>query len=135
MVLAKFLCQAMACNFVILEKKIHKEKKNEIEWLEEVDEAFKSDLVCRSWAQHHSQMNRCESSPVGINAILPLITKEVHTIETQYHCMTTIKNTISKLNQSQTPIDVCDQCMLFRKKSKLDSIILAMGSILYYLVH
>ena len=28
MVLAKFLCQAMACNFVILEKKIHKEKKN-----------------------------------------------------------------------------------------------------------
>ena len=27
MVLAKFLCQAMACNFVILEKKIHKEKK------------------------------------------------------------------------------------------------------------
>ena len=27
MVLAKFLCQPMACNFVILEKKIHKEKK------------------------------------------------------------------------------------------------------------
>ena len=27
MVLAKFLCQAMACNFVILEKKIHKKKK------------------------------------------------------------------------------------------------------------
>ena len=28
MILAKFLCQAMACNFVILEKKIHIEKKN-----------------------------------------------------------------------------------------------------------
>ena len=27
MVLAKFLSQVMACNFVILEKKIHKEKK------------------------------------------------------------------------------------------------------------
>ena len=54
-------------------------------------------------------MNRCESSLVGINAILPLITNEVHTIETQYHCMTIIKNTISQLNQFQTPIDVCDQ--------------------------
>ena len=46
---------------------------------------------------------------MGINAILPFITNEVYTIETQYHCMTIIKNTIRKVNPSQTPIDVCDQ--------------------------
>ena len=73
-----------------------------IEWIEVVDEAFKFDSVCKSWTRHHSEMNRCESSPVGINTILPLITNEVCTIETQYHCMTIIKNTFNNL------IGVCD---------------------------
>ena len=30
-------------------------------------------------------------------------------IDTQYHCMNIIKNTIEKLNPSQTPVDICDQ--------------------------
>ena len=58
----------------------------EVGWLEISDELLDSEF-CKSWSQHHALMNRCEEIYPGINAILPLITKEVHTIETQYHCI------------------------------------------------
>ena len=45
----------------------------------------------------------------GINLILPLIPKPVHTLKTQYHCMDIAKKTIAFLNPNQTPVDVCDQ--------------------------
>ena len=48
-------------------------------------------------------------SAVSLNAILPLINKPVHTLETQVHCMQIIKNTVDFLNPGQTAIDVCDQ--------------------------
>ena len=41
--------------------------------------------------------------------MLPLLRTPVHTIDTQYHCTNIIKNTIEKLNPSQTPVDTCDQ--------------------------
>ena len=50
-----------------------------------------------------------EPSFPGINVILPLIPKTVHTLETQFHCMNITKSTIAYLNPLQTPIDVCDQ--------------------------
>lgn len=45
----------------------------------------------------------------GINAIMPMINTPVHTLETQYHIMSINKKTTNFLNESQTPIDVCDQ--------------------------
>ena len=80
----------------------------EIEWIEEV--IFSPDVgTSKSWSQYHSEKDRGDCSFKGINAILPLISKVVHTIETQYHCMTIIRKTITKLNPGQTPVDVSDQ--------------------------
>ena len=87
---------------------LQKSFMQEVEWLENTDELLESEM-CKSWAQDHSLMNRCEEIYPGINAILPLITKEVHTIETRYQCMMITRKTINKLNPQQTPIDVADQ--------------------------
>ena len=92
-----------AIDVVMMEALTH-----EREWLEGVHTALSSDL-CKSWAQHHAAKNRCDSSYTGINAILPIISNEVHKIETQHHCMTITKDTINKLNPGQTPLDVSDQ--------------------------
>ena len=45
----------------------------------------------------------------GINPILPLISKPVHTVKAQYHCMGIISHTIKHINPGQIPIDTCDQ--------------------------
>ena len=45
----------------------------------------------------------------GLNAVLPIIPKTVHTLATQYHCMKIIKGTVNFFNPGQTPIDTCDQ--------------------------
>ena len=46
---------------------------------------------------------------VDISSIMPLIRDKVHTLDTQYHCMKIIAETIKVINPDQTPIDICDQ--------------------------
>ena len=62
-----------------------------------------------SWAKHHSDKNTNFVVPPSLNAILPIISKPVHTLEMQYHCMKIIKQTIDHLNPGQVPVDTCDQ--------------------------
>ena len=40
---------------------------------------------------------------------MPLIREKVNTLDTHFHCMKIIKNTVSVINEGQTPVDVCDQ--------------------------
>ena len=62
-----------------------------------------------AWAKHHSSYQGLNKPQVGVNAILPMINKEVHTLETQYHVMSLNKKMTTFLNPSQVPVDTCDQ--------------------------
>ena len=53
--------------------------------------------------------HRCPSRLKEILTILPIINKEVHRLNTQFHCMKIIKDTINGVNPGQTPVDLCDQ--------------------------
>ena len=65
---------------------------------------------CQPWSKCHASNHRKQLYLTGIiNTILPLLRAPVYTIDTQYHCMNIIKNTVKKLNPSQTPVDTCDQ--------------------------
>ena len=62
------------------------------------------------WAKHHSSFQRFGTEiNVGVNAILPMINKEVHMLDTMYHVMNMNKKITNFLNPSQTPVDTCDQ--------------------------
>ena len=84
---------------------IKSEKYRESEWLQ---------TVCTNkcfvlWGKHNSDKN-LEVLPLpGLDLILPIIQKKVHTMATQYHCMKITKRTFNFLNPGQTPIDTFDQ--------------------------
>lgn len=80
------------------------EKSKDIEWLRKIGNI--ENII--SWSKSHSE-NSANTTVKGINAILPIIPKPVHTLATQYHCMKIIKQTVNYLNPGQTPVDVCDQ--------------------------
>ena len=62
------------------------------------------------WAKHHSSFQRFGTEiNVGVNAILPMINKEVHRLDTMHHVMNMNKKITNFLNPSQTPVDTCDQ--------------------------
>ena len=61
-----------------------------------------------SWSKYHSD-NIPNVFLKGINAVLSIVPKPVHTLSTQYHCMEIIKQTIAYLNPGQTPVVVCNQ--------------------------
>ena len=67
---------------------------------------------CR-WAKHHSSFQRFGTEiNVGVNAILPMINKEVQRLDTMYHAMNLNKKITNFFNPSQTPlIHVISQCM------------------------
>ena len=62
-----------------------------------------------SWAKYHSNVKRKEVEEIGIQSMLPLIDKPVHTLKAQHHCMNIIADTIKYINPGQIPIDTCDQ--------------------------
>ena len=71
------------------------------EWLE---------IICNtdnisSRAKYHSDKSPNVVSLPSLNADLPIISKPVHTLETQYHCMKITKETINFLNPRQTAVD------------------------------
>ena len=66
------------------------EKLKEQSWLENISDI---DNI-KSWSNYHSD-NASNISVKGINAVLPIIPKPVHTPSTQYHCMEIIKKTIN----------------------------------------
>ena len=80
------------------------EKLKDQSWLQKIADI--DNIV--SWSKHHSD-NTPNVSSKGINAVLPIIPKQVHMLSIQYHCMEIIKQTIAYLNPGQTPMDVCDQ--------------------------
>ena len=84
-------------------------RKDEFLWLDTVHNNFQSELAINSWSKHHANEGRTKPGMKGIHAILPLIPKPVHTLESQYHCMDIISRTIEYLNPGQTVVDVCDQ--------------------------
>ena len=87
-----------------------KERLNEIKWLDEISNLQHShNKTLNSWSNYHANMERRNPEINGINVILHLIPKPVHTLETQYYCMDITKKTIAFLNPNQTPVDVCDQ--------------------------
>ena len=62
------------------------------------------------WAKQHSSFQRLGTEiSVGINAILPMINKEVHRLDTMYHVMNLNKKITNFLNPSETPVNTCDQ--------------------------
>ena len=62
------------------------------------------------WAKHHSSFQRFGTEiNVGVNAILPMINKEMHKLDTMYHVMNLNKKITNLLNPSQIPFDTCDQ--------------------------
>ena len=61
------------------------------------------------WSSFHASYKRHLTENPGVSTILPLIREKVHTLDTQYHCMDIISRTISTVNPTQTPVDVCDQ--------------------------
>ena len=77
--------------------------KEEIDWLSlyEIDE--------HCWSSFHASKGRKNVKKVDISSIMPLIRDKVHTLDTQYHCMKIIAETIKVINPDQTPIDICDQ--------------------------
>ena len=80
----------------------------ELEWLESVSNSLnfgKSDL----WSKHHASLKTRDCGIPGINAIMSMINKPVHTLETRYHVMSINRKITNFLNTSQTPLDVCDQ--------------------------
>ena len=80
------------------------EKSKDKESLQKI--ANIENIIC--WLKYHSENSTNNSLP-GINAVLPIIPKPVHTLATQYHCMEIIKRTVSYLNPGQTLVDVCDR--------------------------
>ena len=60
-------------------------------------------------AKYYSKKNRSIVVIPGTNVLLPLIPQPVHTLQTHYHCMKVIKETVNFLNPEQTHIDCCDQ--------------------------
>ena len=64
------------------------EKLKEQSWLENISDI---DNI-KSWSKYHSDI-ASNISVKGINAILPIIPKPVHTLSTQYHRMEIIKKT------------------------------------------
>ena len=83
-------------------------KEKEFHWLDCFSNCFQYDS-CQPWSKYHASHHRKQLDLPGINTILPLLRAPVYTIDTQYHCMNTIKSTIEKLNPSQTPVDTWDQ--------------------------
>ena len=77
--------------------------EDEREWLD----SFKSENDC--WSSFHANKSRSIVKQNDISSIMPLIREKVHTLDTQYHCMKIICDTIEVINDGQTPIDVCDQ--------------------------
>ena len=81
-------------------------------------------ITIDSWAKHHANQQRVEQVVPGINAILPLIPKQVHTLEIQYHSMNITKTITVFLNPHQTPVDVCDQPVLLSpRKFNFESVL------------
>ena len=87
---------------------LEKSTKYEFQWLDCFSTSFTSE-TCDSWSKHHASFARRKCGISGINAIMPMINKVVHTLETQYHVMNLNKKSTSFLNPGQTPVDTCDQ--------------------------
>ena len=58
----------------------------ELEWTESVSNSLIF-AKAYSWSKHHASLKRGDCGIPGINAIMPMINKPVHTLETQYHVM------------------------------------------------
>ena len=65
--------------------------------------------LIRYLGKQHAGKNRSVVRLPDISTILPPIDEPFHTLDTQYHCMNTISNTISTLNPGQIPVDTADQ--------------------------
>ena len=62
------------------------------------------------WAKHYSSFQRFATEiNVAVNAILPMINKELHRLDKMYHVMNLNKKITNFLNPSQTSVDTCDQ--------------------------
>ena len=61
------------------------------------------------WSSYHARKQRNIVKMKDTSSIMPLIREKVHTLDTQYHCMKIIRDTIAEINCQQTPLDVCDQ--------------------------
>ena len=61
------------------------------------------------WSSFHASRQRHRIKMNDTSSIMPLIREKVNTLDTQFHCMTFIKDTLKEINSDQTPIDVCDQ--------------------------
>ena len=62
-----------------------------------------------AWSSYHATYKRNQVETVGASSILPLLQDKVHTLDMKYHCLDIMKDTVSQVNQNQTPLDVCDQ--------------------------
>ena len=61
------------------------------------------------WAKYHSNVKSKEVEEIGIQSILSLIDKPVHSLKAQHHCMNIIAGRIKYINPGQIPVDTCDQ--------------------------
>ena len=77
---------------------------DEKEWLS----SYRINNNC--WSSFHASKHKFNVKMMNdVSSIMPLIREKVNTLDTQFHCMKIIKNTVSVINEGQTPVDVCDQ--------------------------
>ena len=85
------------------------EVKLENEWLEKVHNTTDVDGSPNvTWSAHHASNQRAEFV-TSINALLPLLRDQAHSVATIKHAMDKIKETVSFLNPGQTPVITADQ--------------------------
>ena len=100
---------APVCTINIPEEYSDNERYNkvideEIKWLDNV--CLQKEIT--PWDKY-CEKNRSIVGIPGMNVLLPLIPQPVHTLQTQYHCMKSIKETVNSLNPEQISVDCCDQ--------------------------
>ena len=72
-------------------------------------ETHQTESITPSWSKYHSNKERNVPSVKGYHSFLPLINAPVHTIPSQYNCMSIIMKSIEYLHPGQIAVDVCDQ--------------------------
>ena len=82
----------------------------EYEWLEKVHATTDVDDSSNvTWSAHHASNRRTEDFATSINALLPLLRDQAHSVATIKHAMDKIKEAVIFLNPGQTPVITADQ--------------------------
>ena len=85
----------------------------EYDWLNAVVNALKKENLAKDewvpWSAYHASIQTTEIPPAAINALLPLLLENAHSVAMIKHSMDIVETSVQYLNPGQIPVLAADQ--------------------------